>query len=32
LSADEQRALEAAFGEGVREIHEDGKRLFVIPN
>ena len=31
LTADEQRALNAAFGEGVREIHENGNRLFVIP-
>jgi hypothetical protein len=31
LTAAEQRALDAAFGEGVREIHEGGLRLFVIP-
>ena len=31
LTAAEQRALEAAFGEGVREIYEGPLRLFVIP-
>jgi hypothetical protein len=31
LSAAEQRALEAAFGEGVYEVYEGGNRLVVVP-
>ncbi len=31
LTAAEQRALDAAFGEGVQEIYEGSNRLFVIP-
>lgn len=31
LTAPEERALERAFGSGVREIHEGGSRLIVVP-
>ncbi len=31
MTVDEQRALNATFGEGIREIYEGPLRLFVIP-
>ncbi len=31
LTADELRALEATFGEGIHEVIDGGRRLFIIP-